>query len=277
MPWPIALALFASTLALADGPGKTIVTGSGTVIPARGGPTAIICVIPDDANTVFHLCVKGGAVVDTIGHTITETGSLTRVGATSLGFPNGKTAEGVNAFATNKYLTAPSGIFNYTNDYIITAIVKTGASGGAATQPIISGVSGTNGGSNATGMEVVLNDQGSNQYIPNLNLYNGAGGIASPAPSPNPIDGTLPITILSFGQTGNTFFVKRDSTGASSGTASGVTQAAFSGTPRIGWQTVTQPSGGSYNPFTGTVFEIRVTRTIPSVAVLNALHSAAMN
>lgn len=159
----LALAALLPLLALGEGPGKTIATSPSVIVPGRPPPAGCATVIPEDANTVFHLYVCGGAILDTKGNVITEVGgSLTRVAKTSLGFPNGKKAEGVTGFSTTKYLSIPNPVLNFSGAFYVSMLLKSSPSTDATIRPAVSASSGSGGGNNSAGYDLNHNGDGVN-------------------------------------------------------------------------------------------------------------------
>jgi hypothetical protein len=233
-------------------------------------------IIPDDANTIFHFYVRNGLAKNLFG-TLGEIGNVPRVASTLLGYPNGKSAEGAGPFSTAQYFTLPAGLLNFQDNYWITAIIKTPpVYGGGSIEMIIAGYSGTFGNPR-TGLYVSTTFQGGVVYNDNLVFVFGTtGGISSPNTTPG-IVGASTIFTLSFAQAGTSFFLKQNLTGATAPSAGATLMDPFTGVPRMGLGTGPEPSGGTASPFAGIVYEIRVTRTVPTAALLNALHTAIFN
>jgi hypothetical protein len=231
-------------------------------------------IIPDDALTIFHFYVRNGLAKNLFGTLLETAASTGRVGATDVtGIPAHKTAEGAGPnFTAGRFFTLPSGLINFNNDYWITMIIQSGPNAsGSGEDQVLAGYSGTTGGGNSTGLNYALNEVGG--YITDFEIFSSASAGLANSVIPNPI-GHAVITTLSQGQSGNTFFQKRDLTNAISNVAAGVVMTPFTGSPKIGFFTAVSPTGASQQGFRGLLFEMRITRTIPTLAGMNALHTA---
>lgn len=267
----LALALALASSALADGPGKTIGSSPSKLMPGRPA-NGISCtpVIPDDANTVFHLYVCGGVVLDTKSNTITETGTLTRVAKTALGFPNGKGAEGVSGWASNKYLSVPYPVLNFSNAFIITALFNT-TNAPANFKELLSAWSGVTGVS-ASGYGIPWSFITASQDQVQFNSFFGAfggGGSDTLIVAPNQ------TVVYSIGRSGINYFHKVQTTAATTGSLGYSGWSVANVNAVIGYGTAaTDPNNVPAQPFDGVIYELRATTTTPTTTVLNNLHTA---
>lgn len=237
--------------------------------PGGIGSTTII---PDDANTIFHLYVKGGVIKDTKSNVITEVGSVTRVGPTSLGYPNGAVAEGLGPFSAGNYLRLPSGLFNFADNFWWTVIGKTGAQN-STNNPVIAAYGGSV--AHGTGFALFVTDTGgSPAFAFNGLTYkdNFGNGMLSPAGV-----NTNTQFLVSQGVSAPRYFAARDQLGAASDPSFTNGMLAFAGQPTMGSGSSPNPGGGGVGPSNVILYEVRVTRTAPTVALLNALHSATVS
>ncbi len=98
-----------------DTQSSTLVNGFTYVFPV---------LIPDDAGTISHVVIVGGVFVDTFGVLWTENGVVPRVASQSMGFANGKSAEGIGPFTAANFFSSAPGLFSFASDFFITIIAK---------------------------------------------------------------------------------------------------------------------------------------------------------
>jgi hypothetical protein len=82
--------------------------------------------LTDDANTVSHLWVQDGVLLDTKGHSWTEVGFVPRMGKMDIGLGTGLQAEGLGPFSSTARFestaTSDATCFNVTNQFAMTVI-----------------------------------------------------------------------------------------------------------------------------------------------------------
>jgi hypothetical protein len=227
--------------------------------------------IPEDAGTIFHLHVSDGVVLDTQGNVITETGSVPRVPSQPMGFPNGKSAEGIGEFLSTRFFSLPAGLLNFTTPLWVTVVGKMGAAG-VANELVLSAHSGrvivTN---NAAGGDVAFSWAGTVSQA--YSVYSGTNtGTIVAVPNLN----ANAIFIFSGGNNGNARFAKSNQ-GVTNTQNSIPSRAAFSGSPSIGFGPALADQFGTNAPLHGIIFEMRITTTAPTSAGLDALHSSIIN
>lgn len=231
--------------------------------------TFLSLIIPDDANTIFHQYVTGGAVKNLFGG-ISEIGAVTRVGSTSMGFPNGKSAEGIGPFDQSNYFALDGGLFNFSGDFWMTVVMKVLSGAATNAMPVFSATSGTTGAGTSVGFVSKVS------FGPSNTQAFGFNGFASGA-SIDPGSYGAGVFILSIGfspSAGGNWFSKIDQVAAL--TNSNIASlAAFAGIPRLGASTQDPlPNGSAIQALNAQIFELRLTRTQPTLAALNALHAA---
>jgi hypothetical protein len=263
----------ATTPAHAAGAVNVVVTNPDAQLSTlANGFTYFSLLIPDDANTIFHLFVLNGVVRDVNGNAISEVGSVPRVGSTAMGFPNGKSAEGIGPFATTAYFTLPSGLFNFTDNFWVTAVVRV-PNDESNELTVLGSVSGSGSsfqGFRACGWLSSSATQCQSQFA----TFNNNTGQAFTARTAN--DSTIAVLSHARTVTGGSAFAALNQTATV--TSGGVlAMVAFTGIPRVGNPVVTTIAGGAQSPYPSTIFEIRVTRTPPTAAAIDALHTAIFN
>jgi hypothetical protein len=228
--------------------------------------------IPDDASTIFHLYVFGGVVSDTQGNVITEVGTVPRVGSTAMGFPNGKSAEGIGPFTSADYFTLPSGLFNFTDNFWVTTVVRA-INDESNNRIVLGAVSGS--GSSFQGFRACgWLDASPTQCQTQFATFNNNTGQAFTARTSN--DSAIAVLSHARTVTGGSAFAALNQTATV--TSGGVlAMVAFTGIPRVGNSVVPTVAGGAQSPYPSTIFEIRMTRTPPTAALIDALHTAIFN
>ena len=250
-----------------------VVSESGQTGTLVGGFTYLSLLIPDDASTILHLYVFGGVVYDTKGTAFAEVGAVPRVASTAMGFANGKSAEGIGPFTTSNYFTLPSGFLNFTENFWVTTVIRN-----IDDQPSQATVLGSVAlvavnqwaGFIACSWATISATQNQSQFF----TFNNDFGQAYLSRTAN--DNTISVLSHARTVTGGSVFSHLNQTAIATNNAIPAMQP-FTGVPRIGNPTLTTISGGAQVPFPSTIFEIRVTRTPPTAALVTALHVSIFN
>lgn len=270
---------FAGVVALADGPGHTIGIAPGKLVPSRGAPASCTPVIPDDAGTVFHLYVCGGAVIDTKGAVFHTVGAVTPVAKTSLGFPNGKSAEGITGFSSTNYLWLDEGPINISagGTFYVSLIVKAGPgpSNVTAFKEILGASSGSYTNSSGAGYDVSFQGNGGQEQIQTPTLWSAGGG-ASTILAGNVAENAIVLYSAGWGASNHKIY--KLNTAAAADIGAGIAMLHGVWGAAIGYSTNGPlPGGQPGSPFDGTIFEIMVSTTAPTIAMLDALHNTIRN
>jgi hypothetical protein len=249
----------------------TVTNPDGASSTLVGGFTYFSLLIPDDADTIFHLFVLDGVVQDVNGNTITEVGTVPRVASQAMGFPNGKSAEGIGPFTTSDYFELPAGLFNFTDNFWVTTVVRA-INDEADRRIVIGAVSGS--GSSFQGFRACSwLDSSPTQCDSQFATFNNNTGQAFTSRTSN--DSAIAVLTHARTTTGGSAFAALNQTAAV--TSGGVlAMAPFTGAPRIGNTVVASVAGGAQRPYPSTIFEIRVNLggTAPTAALIDALHTA---
>lgn len=204
---------------------------------------------------------------------IAEVGSVPRVAKTAFGFPNGKSAEGVGPFSTSNYFTLPAGLLSIGAPLWITTIAKTGSGNtDNLEQPLLTSTTGAFG--SRFGFFFAFRSVSATQYAMDATAQNNNTGVNF-GPGGNVTPNT--ITTWSAAINGSTGYAKVNATAATTFATGGTLGAAAAGNvPRVG---VIDDAAlnAAVTPVRGQIFEIRVSTTAPSTALLDALHSAIFN
>jgi hypothetical protein len=257
----------------------TVTNPDGSLSTLANGFTYFSLLIPDDAGTIFHLYVRNGQIADLFGNTITVVGVPSLVPSTAMGFPNGKSAEGIAGFSSSNYLSIATPLLNFAGAFFITAVVKSG-SGTGTRKFILAAFSGVGTSSTARGYDIRFSagppiTRTESPFIWNLG---GSVGIGRnyPVSAPDVIhifSGGLDSGLATARKISNL-----DIVGAFDNGALGFALAVGTLPARIGYGSQTpDPGGNASQPFDGTIFELRATTTPPTVALLNALHASIRN
>jgi IPT/TIG domain-containing protein len=250
----------------------TVVNPDGQIGTRANGFTYRSLIIPDDGATIFHLYVSNGQAKNVFG-ALVESGTVPRIGSTAMGFA-GKSAEGIGPFSSVNFFSGPAGIFNFTDHLWFTLVARTPAGVVGNIPMIFAAYSGTNG-SNAAGFNSTGAVRDGTHYQNQFSRFKANDSFNLPTPNVGDAGITFnTIFVTSFGVEGSNYFVKKDiGVPAQTNVLPSGGFDAFTGTPSVG-KGPNSPTGGTIDPFSGVVFEIRVTRTVPTQAALDALHTA---
>ena len=84
-------------------------------------------IIPEDANTVDHVGIVGGALYNPLGRGWVEVGTVPKIASQVLtGFANGKKAESAGVFSSSNYFQIPAGAtgpYEISTPFMLTMIV----------------------------------------------------------------------------------------------------------------------------------------------------------
>lgn len=213
--------------------------------------------LPDDANTVCHLWVSGGALIDTKGNAWSEVGSVPRSPKADLGLGTGLQAEGVGPFSASNYFIT-SGVADYLNPPLATGFfVTTIFKGGLDVTPILDHI-GYLIGWKMTGSGFV-NAIGGTLNVP----YAGDTGVARVVTA-GIASGDAPFSKCDLGTT------------ATGGIQFSNNLATMRGTGRQASLGRQLPDLGS-GSFPNKIYEVLVTTTTPTASIIDALHNSLMN
>lgn len=267
------LAWTAAVLALAlptraDGPGHVVGAAPGKLVPSRGVVKAGCSVIPDDSNTFSHVCLAGGALVDVFGEGWTEVGTVPKIASQVLtGFANGKKAESAGVFSSSNYFQLPIGKTSHYDaiaggPVMITMVLFNNDQSTLQTMLSHGSQSNHQGFQTETiggGDEQLLATQAGNMF----GIPSNIGGMA-----------TGRYDVLTWGYDGAKFFFHANGLTNTPSVQSGYTFSLSSSSYPVRIGLPAGPSSPTRNPWNGTFVELRVTTTVPTDAVINALHTS---
>lgn len=243
----------------------TVTNPDGQLATLAAAFTYIAAIIPDDANTLVHLRVISGSVVDTKGATTwNEVGVVPRVALAPIAWFNGKQAEAVGPFPgdlSHFETTDNAAILNPpANDFIMTLIFMAPALP-PAHHTFMLGHSSAPG----TGADIRISLGSQVQYLDHVGTFGEAVGI------------TQGWHVVSFGNDGGTNRVKLD-LDPSIDLGAHVSPTAANAPAVLGkaepWFTGYNGGTDAFYVFTGVFAELRLSNKAATNANLNALHTA---